>query len=103
MHLAHFALALGSQHLIPEESTSFTIGAVFHPFDNTSVTIDFYDITIEDRLTLFAIEGLTQDDVDDLTDAGIPFADIFLGASEQPRWMGRFRWPGSRARRIGSR
>jgi len=74
------ALALGSQPLVPEESTSFTIGAVFQPFDNTSITIDFYDITIEDRLTLFAIEGLTQDDVDDLTNAGIPNADIFLGS-----------------------
>ncbi|NCF72369.1 MAG: TonB-dependent receptor [Gammaproteobacteria bacterium] len=74
------ALALGSQPLVPEESTSFTIGAVFQPFDNTSVTIDYYDITIEDRLTLFAIESLTQDDVDELTDAGIPNAGIFLGS-----------------------
>jgi iron complex outermembrane receptor protein len=74
------AIALGSQPLIPEESTSFTIGAVFQPFDNTSITIDYYDITIEDRLTLFAVESLTQDDVDDLTNAGIPNAGIFLGA-----------------------
>ena len=74
------AQALGSVPLIPEESTSYTIGAVFQPFDNTSVTIDYYDITIDDRLTLFAIEGLTQDDVDDLTAAGIPNAQIFLGS-----------------------
>lgn len=74
------AQALGSVPLIPEESTSYTIGAVFQPFENTSVTIDYYDITIDDRLTLFAIEGLTQDDVDDLTAAGIPDAQIFLGS-----------------------
>jgi iron complex outermembrane receptor protein len=74
------AVALGSTPLTPEESTSFTIGAVWQPFDNTSVTVDYYDITIEDRLTLFANESLSQGDVDDLTDAGIPNADIFLGA-----------------------
>jgi len=74
------ALALGSTPLKPEESTSFTIGAVFQPFDNTSVTLDIYDITIEDRLTLFAIESLTQADVDDLTAAGIPNAGIFLNS-----------------------
>lgn len=74
------ALALGSRPLTPEESTSFTIGAVFQPFENTSVTIDIYDITIDDRLTLFANESLTAQDVQDLTDAGIPNAGIFLGA-----------------------
>jgi iron complex outermembrane receptor protein len=74
------AVALGSKPLTPEESTSFTIGAVFQPTDNTSITIDYYDITIDDRLTLFAIESLTQADVDDLTAAGIPNAQIFLNS-----------------------
>ncbi len=74
------AVALGSLALIPEESTSFTIGAVFQPFDNTSITIDYYDITIDDRLTLFEIPSLDQDDVDDLAAAGIPNAQAFLEA-----------------------
>ena len=38
--------------LTPEESTSFTIGAIFEPWDNTSITLDYYDIEIEDRLAL---------------------------------------------------
>ncbi|SHF03613.1 iron complex outermembrane recepter protein [Microbulbifer donghaiensis] len=46
------AEALGAVALTPEESTSFTIGAVINPFDNTSVTIDYYNIDIEDRLAL---------------------------------------------------
>ena len=34
------ALALGSQSLQPEESTSFTAGLIFLPFHNTSITLD---------------------------------------------------------------
>lgn len=74
------AVALGSRPLTPEESTSFTFGIVWQPLDNTSITVDYYDITIDDRLTLFANESLSQDDVDDLTNAGIPNAGIFLGS-----------------------
>ncbi|WP_160154655.1 TonB-dependent siderophore receptor [Microbulbifer sp. ALW1] len=46
------AMALGAKELTPEESTSFTLGAVWSPLDNTSVTIDYYNIEIEDRLAL---------------------------------------------------
>ncbi len=74
------ALALGSKPLQPEESTSFTIGAVFQPLDNTSITLDYYDIKIEDRLTLFAIESLGPAEVQILADAGIPDPGIFLDA-----------------------
>jgi iron complex outermembrane receptor protein len=73
------ALALGSKPLKPEESTSFTIGAVFEPFDNTSVTLDFYDITIDDRLTILA-KNLGPAEVALLTDAGIPNAALLLGS-----------------------
>lgn len=81
--VAHeIAVALDAESLQPEESISFTIGAVFQPFDNTSVTIDYYDITIEDRLTVFNYnpDGLEQTDVDRLTAAGIPNAQALLGA-----------------------
>jgi iron complex outermembrane receptor protein len=74
------AIALDSKPLEPEESTSFTIGAVFEPFDNTSVTLDFYDITIEDRLTVLEIE-IGAAEITKLTDAGIPNPDIFLGST----------------------
>ena len=48
------ATTVGSIPLTPEESTSFTLGAVFLPFENTSVTLDFYDIEIADRLIMGA-------------------------------------------------
>ncbi|WP_250458683.1 TonB-dependent receptor plug domain-containing protein [Microbulbifer litoralis] len=46
------AQALGAVELKPEESRSFTIGAVINPLDNTSITVDYYNIDIEDRLAL---------------------------------------------------
>ncbi len=82
--------ALGAASLIPEESMSFTIGAVFQPFDNTSITIDYYDITIDDRLTVFNVNpnGLCDgdpacggtDEIGLLQAAGIPNANALLGA-----------------------
>ena len=46
------ALALGAVPLEAEDSQSFTLGIVALPFDNTSATLDFYRIDIEDRLAL---------------------------------------------------
>lgn len=84
------ARALGSQDLGPEESTSFTIGAVFEPTDNTSITLDYYNITVEDRLTVFNVnpDGLCDgsdacggtDEIAILETAGIPDAQQFVGA-----------------------
>ena len=84
------ALALGSQSLGPEESTSFTIGAVFQPLENTSITVDFYDVTIEDRLTVFNVnpDGLCDgsagcggtNELATLASAGISNPQQFLGA-----------------------
>ncbi len=74
------AMALGSRPLEPEESTAFTIGAVFEPFDNTSVTIDYYDIDIEDRLTILENE-IGPAEVTILEDAGIPNAAILLNST----------------------
>lgn len=47
------ALALGSVPLKPEQSESYTLGFVWAPSDRTSVTVDYYHINIDDRLTLF--------------------------------------------------
>jgi iron complex outermembrane receptor protein len=74
------ALALGSQPLNPEESTSFTIGAVFEPLDNLSVTLDYYDIQIEDRLTILENE-IGPAEVALLTAAGIPNAALLLNST----------------------
>ncbi|MFQ5982692.1 MAG: TonB-dependent receptor plug domain-containing protein [Woeseiaceae bacterium] len=73
------AIVLGSKPLVPEESTAFTIGAVFQPTDNTAVTLDYYDIEIEDRLALIGPNTVTALDVADLTAAGVPNANLLLG------------------------
>ncbi|MCZ6658504.1 MAG: TonB-dependent receptor [Gammaproteobacteria bacterium] len=74
------AMALGSRPLTEEESDSFTIGLVAIPWDNTTVTLDYYQIDIEDRLALLnntvgAAEVLL------LQAAGIPNAALLLGSS----------------------
>jgi iron complex outermembrane receptor protein len=76
------AVALGSKSLEPEESTSLTIGAVFQPLDNMSITLDYYDVTIEDRLTVFNVnpDGLGAEELATLADAGIANPEQFLGA-----------------------
>ena len=72
------AMVLGSQPLTPEESTSYTLGAIWSATDNVSITLDYYDISIEDRLALFNTT-ITAQDVLDLTAAGVPNADLLLG------------------------
>lgn len=74
------ALALGSQDLDAEESESFTIGLVALPFDNTTFTIDYYQIDIEDRLALLN-NTISAANVVTLTAAGIPNANLLLGSS----------------------
>lgn len=73
------AIALGAQPLAPEESTNFTLGVVYQPLDNTSITIDYYDIEIRDRLALRNI-NIGPDEVAALDAAGIPNADLLNGS-----------------------
>jgi iron complex outermembrane receptor protein len=44
------AFALGVPLLTPEKSNNFTFGLGFTPIKNLSVTIDYYSITIKDRI-----------------------------------------------------
>lgn len=76
------ALALGSKPLTTEESLSFTIGAVWQASDNTSVTLDFYNIKVDDRISLLATT-VDQAAVDILIAEGFPNANLLLdsGAS----------------------
>jgi iron complex outermembrane recepter protein len=74
------ALVLGARPLDPEESTSFTVGAVFEPFDNTYITLDYYNIEIEDRLALLGPLTISASDVAELQAAGVPNADLLLGS-----------------------
>ena len=74
------AMVLGSSPLKPEESKSFTLGAIWAPTDNVSVTLDYYDISIDDRLALFNTT-ITAQNVLDLIAAGVdPIeANLLLG------------------------
>jgi iron complex outermembrane receptor protein len=46
------ARALGSQDLEPERSTNLSIGATLTPGNGINVTVDYYDIDIEDRIVV---------------------------------------------------
>ena len=72
------AQTLGAIPLIPEESTSYTLGAVWSATDNVDITLDYYEISIDDRLALFNTT-ITALDVIRLTAAGVPNADLLLG------------------------
>jgi len=74
------AQVLGSSPLDPEESQSFTLGAVWQPADNVSVTLDYYDISIDDRLALLGPNVIGAPEVAALTAAGVPNADLLLGS-----------------------
>jgi len=76
------ALALGAIPLTPEESESYTIGIVWTATERTSVTLDYYHIEIDDRLSLLTnIIGPAQ--VAQLIAAGIPAAEanLLLGSN----------------------
>jgi len=65
--------------LTPEESTSFTLGAVFQPTDNISITLDYYDIEIKDRLALLN-NTVGPAEIAILTAAGFPNASLLDGS-----------------------
>jgi iron complex outermembrane receptor protein len=44
------AFALGIPHLKPEKSDNYTVGLGLTPTENFSLTFDYYDITIRDRI-----------------------------------------------------
>lgn len=74
------ALTLGAIPLEPEESISFTLGMSWVPTDNFSLTFDYYNIEIDDRLALLN-NTVTAAEVTLLTNAGIPNANLLLGSS----------------------
>jgi len=74
------AQVLGAKPLENEESTSYTVGLVWTPGDRFEVTVDYYNISIDDRLGL-ANTSPTQADVDELVGLGYPNAQALLGSS----------------------
>ncbi|MEE4362102.1 MAG: TonB-dependent receptor [Pseudomonadales bacterium] len=46
------AQALGAEPLVPETSTNLSVGFVLSPIDSVSLTVDFYQIEVDDRIAL---------------------------------------------------
>ncbi|NQV86122.1 MAG: TonB-dependent receptor [Woeseiaceae bacterium] len=67
------ALLRGGKALEPEDATNYTAG-VFFNLGNLDVTVDYFNIQIEDRLNLSANFQLTQQEIDDLIAAGVTSA-----------------------------
>ena len=74
------AIALGAKELTPEESASVSLGAVINPFSNTSVTVDFYSIRIDDRLAL-RNNTIGDAEVAMLESAGVENAALLNGSN----------------------
>ncbi|GLS25276.1 TonB-dependent receptor plug domain-containing protein [Marinibactrum halimedae] len=67
------AVFVGGETLQPEESENATLGAIF-TFDNLSVTVDFFDIKVKDRIALSQDFNLTDQERADLIASGVTFA-----------------------------
>ena len=74
------AVALGAVPLKPEESEAYTFGIVWTPSDTTSITVDYYNIKIDERLALLS-NTIGPAEVLLLTAAGIPNANLLLGSN----------------------
>jgi iron complex outermembrane receptor protein len=70
------AQQLGATPLTPEQSTNFTIGTVMS-LDRLAITLDYYNIEIEDRITLTSRFVLEPEDIDALLAAGVSDARSF--------------------------
>jgi iron complex outermembrane receptor protein len=73
------ALALGAIPLEPEDSTNFTVGLVVLPIPNTSITLDYYQIEIDDRLAL-ENNVITAADVPRLRNAGVANPELLVNS-----------------------
>ena len=90
------AQVLGATDLENETSTSYTAGLVWTPGDKINITVDYYNIKIEDRLALSS-NTITQQNVDDLDAQGYPDAEPAAGFKRQLLHQ-RLRHPGDGCR-----
>ena len=63
----------GGEPLIAEESTNYALGAVFQR-GNFGLTVDYFQIDLEDRLAVTQLFSLTEDEVEALIAEGITSA-----------------------------
>ncbi len=74
------ARALGAVPQENEQSQSFTIGLVWEPAQNVYITLDYYDISIDDRIGALD-KTVDQAAVDTLIAEGFPNAELLLNSS----------------------
>ena len=74
------ALALGAVPLETEKSKNLSLGVVWDPRENVSVTLDYYKIKINNRIGLIN-NTVTQATVDTLTAENYPNAQLLLGSA----------------------
>lgn len=72
------AIQKGGVPLNPEESVNLTVGfvATVGPVD---LTVDYFNIEVEDRIALTTTQELTDEDIEDLISQGILDASSFTG------------------------
>ena len=71
------AMALGGRELEPEESENLSLGAVFALDNGLSLTVDYFRITVDDRLALSGLFNVTDEIKQALIDADVPEAREF--------------------------
>lgn len=71
------AVALGGRELEPEESVNFTVGAILELDNGITVTADFFNIDVTDRIALSGLTTVTDDIKTALVQQGIPEAADF--------------------------
>ncbi|MEP6389897.1 MAG: TonB-dependent receptor [Halioglobus sp.] len=64
----------GGQELDPEESTNFTFGGIFQ-YGDFSLTVDYFNIELEDRLGVSQNFELTPEEIEALIEAGVAGAN----------------------------
>ena len=73
------AQQLGAEDLTPEESTNYAIGLLFN-VGSLDVTVDYYNIEIEDRIAFTSSLDLSEADKQSLLAAGVSDATSFSSA-----------------------
>ena len=71
------AMALGGRELKPEESENLSVGAVLALDNGLSVTVDYFRINVDDRISLSGLFDVTDEIKNQLVAAGIPEARDF--------------------------
>jgi iron complex outermembrane recepter protein len=68
------AMLKGGEQLKPEKSLNFSVGFVTQPLRNLTLTVDFYQIDVRDRISLSQRYTLTDAEQQDLVASGVDAA-----------------------------